>query len=593
MLPIAGQAQSVTNVMGHYNSDSIADEGYALPNSGSKTVAIMLEPEELDIFLGGKVVAVRVGLVQPAAITKVFFIPVLGAAKYGTRVNYSCEMGDAGWITLQLPTPYELNLEEGQKLLVGFTYQQTLNETPLSFVKQGLPYDIYMPKVVGKNTKWEAVGLADQGNLSIQCIVEKDSYPDYRLNVYDLHSDYYVKRGDPVNFALTIHNRGIKQINLQELAVNVLIDGKFAATLTNETPFVDGFCSFAGQVAITGLQSGSHVLTVQPVSVAGEPVEDVEPLECEFVTYKQAFERQKHLVEQLTSTYCMWCPLGSSMLSKLTQERDDAIWVGLHGNLGGGVDPFRSSQCDSLLVYLTGGSISYPSAAFDRSVGWADDVNVVSGIGFYEEYHQEIVEYFDYFFDYITGLTPTFAEIKGDCTFNESTRMATVSIHGNKSPDFDLLLGDDAKLNVYLIEDSLKANQANGDTWSYGYVHNGVFRKALGTVMGVSLNEDRSNHYKNVFRFSVPERWKWDRLRVVAFISRPLSNAVDAFTDLMVNNAEVFTFQVSDAVVEIGTDADAVPVDYYDLMGRRYDNPQQGINIVKMSDGTSRKVLVK
>jgi hypothetical protein len=36
-----------------------------------------------------------------------------------------------------------------------------------------------------------------------------------------------------------------------------------------------------------------------------------------------------------------------------------------------------------------------------------------------------------------------------------------------------------------------------------------------------------------------------------------------------------------------------VPVGYYDIMGRQYDNPQQGINIVKMSDGSTRKVLVK
>ncbi len=31
----------------------------------------------------------------------------------------------------------------------------------------------------------------------------------------------------------------------------------------------------------------------------------------------------------------------------------------------------------------------------------------------------------------------------------------------------------------------------------------------------------------------------------------------------------------------------------YDLDGRRIDAPQKGINIIRMSDGTTRKVLVK
>lgn len=37
----------------------------------------------------------------------------------------------------------------------------------------------------------------------------------------------------------------------------------------------------------------------------------------------------------------------------------------------------------------------------------------------------------------------------------------------------------------------------------------------------------------------------------------------------------------------------AQPVDYYDMDGRKYDVPQRGVNVVRYSDGTVRKVMVK
>jgi hypothetical protein len=44
---------------------------------------------------------------------------------------------------------------------------------------------------------------------------------------------------------------------------------------------------------------------------------------------------------------------------------------------------------------------------------------------------------------------------------------------------------------------------------------------------------------------------------------------------------------------ELIINTDAVPVGYYDVTGRQLSGMQQGINIVKMSNGTAKKVLVK
>ena len=49
----------------------------------------------------------------------------------------------------------------------------------------------------------------------------------------------------------------------------------------------------------------------------------------------------------------------------------------------------------------------------------------------------------------------------------------------------------------------------------------------------------------------------------------------------------------TDGLDEIADGGDVVPVGYYDLTGRQYKEMQPGMNIVKMSDGTAKKVFKK
>ena len=493
---------------------------------------------------------------------------------------------------MQLETPYDLNLEQEQKLLVGFYYQQEVAAAPLSFVHVGQPYDTYSYTKVGTTSKWKANNSTDHGNLSIQCIVEKDSYPDYRLAAYNLTADLIVPVGGELPFSMVVSNRGIKQIEANGLGVNVLVDGQQVTTVSNDTPFVEGYCTVTGTAPVDGFEAGDHVLTVVLESVDGQPLEEPISQDFQFVAYRQVLPRQKHLVEQLTSTYCTYCPRGVSVLSRLTSQRDDVIWVGIHGNLGSGVDPFHCKQADSIMVYLTGGSIAYPSGAFNRSTGWDDDVSIVSGLGYSAAYFDLAAQLLGNFFDYLTATMPTYAEIDANCTFNEETRMATVAVMGKMHRDFEAIMGDDARLTVYVVEDSLVAQQLNEGTWVPDFRHNGVFRMAPGSVKGQPLNKVQDDLYKNVYRFEIPAAWKWENLRVVAFISRPITNYVRGFTDMYVNNAEIFSFKVSDAVEEINVDPNAVPVNYYDVMGREHSSLQPGINIIRMSDGTTRKILI-
>ena len=55
----------------------------------------------------------------------------------------------------------------------------------------------------------------------------------------------------------------------------------------------------------------------------------------------------------------------------------------------------------------------------------------------------------------------------------------------------------------------------------------------------------------------------------------------------------VFADKTSTAIDGITTDADAEVIGIYDAQGRKLEEMQQGINIIRMSDGTTKKIIKK
>ena len=575
-------------IMGHYDTDDLSSDGLGITGlPGTMPIATVLEPSELSMYLGGKIVAFRVGLAQATSITRVFVAPVDANGNLGSFTEWSNSSGQAGWNVITLPEPYELNLDANTALMIGFDYTQTSSNYPISAVEVG---DIY-PSYCYIQGAWQNVGLDSYGNLSVQCIVESDEFPDYAIRMSNLHTSNFVNLGDDINFTFKLKNTGLLPVEPEALVLDVMVDGEKVGTLTNPVEVGSTSVDMAGVVSTAGMETGEHVLTVALATLNGEAIEDGQSLDYTFKIITSSFPRQKHLIEELTSNTCTYCPLGASMLHYLMDMRNDIAMVAIHGNQSG-VDPCNTAQCDTLFNYM--GAQGWPYAAFNRSVGWEDDSNIACGIGYYEQYHQMVAEELSAFLDYLAEETPSFATVEINGVVTED-RMLQLDVHGDLTPDFDVMMGEDAKLTVYLTEDGLVYRQLNQGKWISDYVHNHVLRQALGSVKGVDLNKVGDNKYSNTFEVEIPADWNIDNMDVVAFISRPLANGTTGvYTDMYVNNANsVRVNELTAGVEELLIDNDAVPVEYYDVMGRQHDSLQPGINIVKMSNGTAKKVLVK
>ena len=516
-------------IMGHYDTDDYESNGLGITGMpGILPLGTIITPSELAMFQGGKIVKFRVALAASTPISRVFVIPVSATGVYGTTTEWTCNTSAVGWNEIELATPYDINLENGESLMIGFDYRQTSSNYPIAFSTQGT----ICPSYLYANNIWNNVGLDAYGNLCVQCVVEKDDFDPYLIAVDDPYTPSFTKLGEDIYFIFASRNAGVaSSVPAGDVTYDVFVDGELVTTLTNTRNLTRSFQDFDGYIPSDGLALGRHTLTIMAKTLFGEPIESPMSTSVMFTIYESGFDHQMHLLEQFTSTYCTWCPLGIGMIETLMGLRDDIAWVGIHGNMNG-TDPMRTLQCDTIMAYQ--GSDAYPSGSFDRSTGWESDDAIVTGLGYYEQYHSEVAAELSSFYDYLAEV-PAFATVNINSTFDAETREAVITIDGELAPNFDELMGTDCKLTVYITEDGIVARQLNQGTWVSNFVHNGVMRRALPSVFGGSLN-CTGDTYENVYTYTIPTSWNAENLNVVAFISRPLMNGVTGvYTDMFVN----------------------------------------------------------
>lgn len=523
LIPITAGALTLEpnqRLMGHYTTDDVnTTSGWGKSFlKGVNPIATDITPDELAVFQGSKIVAFRVGLAESAPVTRLFVMPLDDKGKpTGDITEWPCNVSSQGWNLIELETPYEIDLPEGYSLRIGFDYEQlTTSAKPISAVKVGTIY----PTWIYRGTGWLNYGVNTVGNLSLQCITENDNYPQYIVRLGELNCRSNVKIGDDLNFSFTVRNLGSEVLNAGDLTFDVAIDGTVVKTVSNPQALSFNFSSIADAVSTAGLDASTHTLTVTLTTIKGEPAPRPLTLTATFKTFEFGYSRQMRLVEQFTSTGCTYCPQGSANIQALCDMRNDIAWVSIHENMNN-VDPFRTAQCDSItsLESIDG----FPEGSFDRTVGIQSNDNVYAVLTALSPNTMST------FLDYVAEL-PSWATVNVNSTFDEASRQAVITVNGEMVPNYEDLMGTDSRLTVYITEDGLVAPQVSGGN---DYVHNNVLRQALVSVKGVALNKS-GNTYKNEFTVTIPEAWKADNLNIVAFVSRPLGNALN---DIYVTNA--------------------------------------------------------
>lgn len=575
-------------IMGPYTTDELAGAGYGMGLSYNATLsaaAYMENMNDFAIFDGGKVVSMRYGLSEAATVNKVFIKGIKGNSIVDLCEAPVTATPVVGWNDVTFETPYTLDLTGIEALLMGFEYVSVNGKYPLSFA--GPETITFVYGNLGQGTGWYNLGSTG-ASLSIQAIVEKD-YPDYWLKLTDSYCLDYVKAGEELEYDFSFRNEG--KAPLSNYSFGVAIDGTEIAEVQNPSEnLTETEAEYTGTLPTSGLANGAHVFSVYIKTVNGEAVEAAESQkqDYEFGVYTESYPRQKQLVEHFTSTYCTWCPRGVTFLEQLSSKRDDIAWVSLHGNMSSGTDIYTISAGSEIMSYMTNG---FPSAAFNRYP--LEDGQPAMGIGYDPAYAAQYADMISDVLDMANSMIPSFATVDLSADFNDEAGTIDIKVSGETVADFKALMGEDAALTVYITEDSLVSKQLNAGRWVTAYTHNNVLRAVATAPLGDALNMT-GNTYENNYSVKLNTAWKKKDMHVTAFIARALSQKNYYDEKLWVTNTETVKMKESTTGISTAiTSAENRPVEFYTVDGVRIDSPVKGLNIVKLSNGETRKVMVK
>lgn len=577
-------------IMGPYTSDALCQDGYGMgvPSvPGQTKVATYLPAEMIEQFNGSNVVKIRYGLDSAADNVSVF---LLGITSKGIDelVNVPAKSSAKGWNEVTLPTPYTLNTDGYEALLLGYEYNQTANGYPISMVNEGTLLESYLYSNLGNGEGWYTLGTS-YGNLSVQAIVENENFPKVNIVIDGLAvSSKYFQTGEEMTYALQLHNFGTG--TAESYKVNIDVDGNLMAQVEGTDAASLQPKAFSGSFTLPAdLTMGTHTVTATLVEVDGEEVAGQQPVTAStsFFVYFESVPRQKNMIEQYTSQNCTYCPRGVTLFSDIIAMRDDIAWVSVHGYMSGN-DSFTTDESNAIVNYV--GVTGYPSASYNRSFvpELAEGTEIAYGLGYNMSYRTQIVALLNEVIDY-TAEAPSFVTLGIEQQFDPDTRQLNVTVNGQGASRASEML-DGYGLTVYVTENGVVARQLNEGRWVNNFEHHFAFRKALSSIYGDAIQWD-GDKFTQQYSYVIPESYVAENMQIVAFVAPVIDATNPDPSNMTINNCETANVEVSSGIGFQSLDATVAAS--YNLNGVELAAPQRGVNIVRMANGQVKKVVVK
>lgn len=607
--------------------------GVGLPGAGSKVKGIYstIDASYLSKFKGAKIVGARYlinGSLGSSAQVELYNIngesPVLYTSKAASQKVSTLKDDQSGfdqqWNEVIFDKALDVN-DVTSGVVVGYTYTQKTTK------KNGEFTDECYPIAVGQGTD----GLLAYGNLGqdatkegwfnvsseyvacIQLIVEKEGgFPD-DLGIAQVATNPMLKPDEKLPFEFYVNNSGSKACT--NASFDVLLDNKSVAELTlpKDGSISDEYVKLGATLDLSeyNLENGAHVLGVKVKKVNGEdPSGDTSDdlAAAQFRVYTETTPRQYNLVEQFTSTSCVYCPWGYESLRALAKSRNDIAWVAVHGDLDpNNPDPYTNSNAEPLLGYSASG---YPSANFNRfNLGGNQ---IATNIATQNEQYDAFAEQMGNLLDQEDEIAPSVVNLQMETNLtvgdNPNLKDATlnITVTGKGVKGAGKIL-EGATLGLYVTENGVKSKQYSPNGWIGTYNHENVLR-VIGTQNPwgdvITWNGD---NFEMTYEVTIPKKQynyneNKNTLNAVAFVSLPFVVTVEGknYYNADLNNVWVNQCQFLElpkgqatAIKGVETSENATVVARYAADGSEVSAPVKGINILKLSDGTTRKVVVK
>lgn len=587
-------------LVGYFNTDDCDTYLGVTGITGNNKVAMVLTADDLAPYYGKKIAGVRFNLGQGETANGVFvqnlkiadgqITEATSLVSSDESVTSAAGAKNTGeWHEVMFDQKVELN-SSFEGLFVGYNYKQKSNNYPIGVSsKVEGPFYIYanIPASKGGNGEdWYQINSGGYG-LSIQLIVEGDFAPN-AVRPLDF-GEFTVVKGKSKNVAVSLWNIGSK---LTSIDYTIALDSKAGA---------EQHLDFGKDFGLGGTHSveipfaaaselGASTLTLTITKVNGEENACVKnsatgtlyTVEREFV--------KRSVAEQFTGTGCGNCPSGHVAMHNMHNLYGDQF-IGIALHQFNARDPMYNASYD---LGFTGA----PQCMVNRSSGI---------LAPYEQMPEVLKASLDEIALTDVTVTGTFAE--------EDTKVnATASVESLVAGDYNIafMLTADGltgttnswKQSNYFCKGggrySSKASMPDDlkHLWDMGSSYVETYNDVLIASSYVSSNNKAtlptlvangtvSSEYtmKMPTKVALKKALKLDQIYVVALL-------LDKKTGAIVNAGRA-RVTGSTGIEDVTTGTEATVVARYNVNGVQIAAPVKGVNILKMSDGTTRKVLVK
>ena len=501
-------------------------------------------------------------------------------------------------IDVELNTPYAI---PAAGVYVGYTFtiskvSTQADQYPILTTGNDDPNSLII-KTSSSVTTWSNMNGQGFGSLFLQVLLE-GVFDDNSATVANF-GPVYAMLGGSVPTDITVKNLGGTPIS--SIDYTITSDGVTGAEqhADIETPIV--FNEF-GTVTINiagDAQTGSKEKLLNITKVNGNPnLNANEAAKFTVYTLPEIVERNV-VVEEFTGTGCGWCPRGLVGMENLRKTYGDRfIGIGLHQYNSG--DAMYINKNSYAKVSFQGA----PSCRIDRK----------SEIDPYYGSSNSILD------DFAAEMAiPAYAKVSvsGTADYELTTVAAKAEVEA-------LFNNSEYTLEFVVVADNLKGtgsswNQTNyyyqysqrelpedlamfGNGGKYGtstisgwafndvalcssYVSSVNMAPALGTL---AAGEKKETEYTLTMptKATLVSALQRDQLYVIALVvdkNKQIVNAAKAKIEVSTEPSAISTIDTTATETEV----------YYTLDGKRLDAPQKGMNIVRMSDGTTKKIVVK
>lgn len=604
-------------LVGYYTSDDIDNSLSFTSAPGKMQAGAYLVPNDYVQYVGAKVVGMRFALGSDGTSTGVAVYSVNKQSTYTQLVAVDAENKEPGWHTVMFPEDKQFTLSDQWKAVVpSFKYTQTRSNSPVAVYAAGPKRDLYIygkiPNSAGGTGReeWNNLG-GDYGSVAIQLIVETNGAAQNAVTPQDFGT-YRVGLGQTKTVDVTFNNFGG---SLKNLDYTVTMDDKTSDEYHIDLTETDNALTGTGTVTVPVVLPAASAMGTYPVTLTVTKVNGEENQAARkeasgtCMTVFKDFV-QKVFVEEMTGTGCGWCPRGIVGMQLMKQKYGDRfVGVAIH-RYNASTDPMAPREYLTLDDLPAGNA---PLCIINRNGNQAVDPYFGSSgekFGISRDIEKEL-----YYGTAEVGVT-----VSGVWNADQTEVTATAVVEANIAGDFDVafilvadsVVGDNAawyQNNNYAQYDPADGGYAadpnlaqfcKGGTYGVSQIKQYPFedvviassyntRSTLATLDPVSAGGTVYSTYtlklptKNTLKPYINK----DKVSVVAVLTEKSTGYV-----LNVDRNEHITplTGIVDAAQATG---ETVEVARYNAAGQRISAPQKGLNIVKLADGRTLKVIVK